>query len=418
MDAENNNLRVASFAVYLNDSQENFTDKLTQHSVERSSLDFTRRSPISITPVKPKIDHQGNEISVFGAEKYFNMKVGGDASPRMMDYNAWEQGHTNRRKSSQLDYQQQMRMKLSRPQTPSVISSESSWSSQGALFPTNLMRSCSQNKLKKVNEKWYFAGLISCRGSCSTKKANDVDPYVVQAIQSDQYGGRRLSQQRFMVKDEIPCPSFDTMSIGTSTDASSYISMAITSPRVPNKRELAKVEEARSSLEVFGSKDLKRGDIAKNLERKLSMLTWDAIPNAPNICASTVSSLMYEEEAADSEGSSDLFEIEKLSGKPMMLTRQSSDGMSSCISRYEASESSVEWSVVTGSALDYSEYAATVRSPGPGFHASPRNKMGLKPTQREKSSSGGILSCKSQKAIQVAEPQPQRSTSVRNYIPN
>lgn len=73
-------------------------------------------------------------------------------------------------------------------------------------------------------------------------------------------------------------------------------------------------EQPRDSLDVFGSYDKARagGAVAVNLERKIPMLTWDAIPKAqslplpPRFDAARV-------DDSESCASSDLFEIESIS---------------------------------------------------------------------------------------------------------
>ncbi|KAK4774337.1 hypothetical protein SAY86_009272 [Trapa natans] len=79
----------------------------------------------------------------------------------------------------------------------------------------------------------------------------------------------------------------------------------------------------RKSLDVFGSgsKDVEGRDVvAMNLRRKLSMLTWDAIPEAENrtlsgnpYVPSRIDSATTRAEDMDSCASSDLFEIDSIS---------------------------------------------------------------------------------------------------------
>ncbi|CAH2045686.1 unnamed protein product [Thlaspi arvense] len=63
-----------------------------------------------------------------------------------------------------------------------------------------------------------------------------------------------------------------------------------------------------------------------------------------------------------SDSSSDLFEIENLTGKlKPCLTRQGSDAASP--TRYAPSEVSIEWSIVTASAADFSVMSECATSP-------------------------------------------------------
>ncbi|XP_019198151.1 PREDICTED: protein PHYTOCHROME KINASE SUBSTRATE 3-like isoform X2 [Ipomoea nil] len=122
-------------------------------------------------------------------------------------------------------------------------------------------------------------------------------------------------------------------------------------------------EPARKSLEVFGAD--KKGGMAGNLERKLSMLTWDAIPpnthqnNPPPMTpTATISNTICDDRASDA--SSDLFEIEDISstaghGYGACRTAGYTTSASGCSSptHYAPSEASIQWSVVTASAADY-----------------------------------------------------------------
>ncbi|CAN6879946.1 unnamed protein product [Brassica oleracea var. botrytis] len=125
-----------------------------------------------------------------------------------------------------------------------------------------------------------------------------------------------------------------------------------------------------------------------NLERKLSMHSWDAIPNHistknNNGNNSSMSSKTLEEETA-SEASSDLFEIENITS-----------------SVYEPSEASIGWSVVTGSMADQSvisDFDMMKRGTRSG------SVVKAKPMIAEKVRSGGLLSgCKSHKAVSVLD---------------
>ncbi|CAH2045688.1 unnamed protein product [Thlaspi arvense] len=63
-----------------------------------------------------------------------------------------------------------------------------------------------------------------------------------------------------------------------------------------------------------------------------------------------------------SDSSSDLFEIENLTGKPKpCLTRQGSDAASP--TRHAPSEVSIEWSIVTASSADFSVMSECATSP-------------------------------------------------------
>ena len=168
------------------------------------------------------------------------------------------------------------------------------------------------------------------------------------------------------------------------------------------------------------------------MERKLSVLTWDAIPAKPyNNKVSPKASRPGSgrsgagHEDMDSDASSDLFEIENITAGTMRRPSDQ-DTLSRCgtpnnnlyghIGDYEPSETSIEWSVVTASAaadlgLDYDEkkLAANARPP-----------TGQKPAPRRRPNSG-ILGCNSQKSVSVAETAHKTSggnKEIKAILPN
>ena len=82
------------------------------------------------------------------------------------------------------------------------------------------------------------------------------------------------------------------------------------------------------------------------------MLSWDATPKVET------ENSKGNNNDTESDASSDLFEIESLTGKANpFLARHASDAASGCVTPttcYAPSEASVEWSVVTASAADFS----------------------------------------------------------------
>ncbi|KAJ8536251.1 hypothetical protein K7X08_034652 [Anisodus acutangulus] len=178
------------------------------------------------------------------------------------------------------------------------------------------------------------------------------------------------------------------------------------------------IEEQRKSIEVFGSGKMGKGDIAVNLDRKLSMLTWDAIPKSQNLPTTTNGSSTACDDMA-SDASSDLFEIENISGSGYGLVDVQTSGdymSSSCMSpttEYAPSKASIEWSVVTASAADYlsviSDYDE--KNFGIGGYTSSRNAANRTTTNKnpvgkevqKTRPSTRLLGCKSHKAVNVAE---------------
>lgn len=409
-NSSNSNPAGASFSSYLSTAEESCVLKLAKlvhhhpppHVITSSHQNTP--SPISLERAKSA----EGEISVFGAERYFNMKLD-DYDPRNVDSNASKHGL---KKDYRVDLQRAK--PKSRPGTPSV-SSEASWNSQTALLPSS-HRNQAQNMEKKVNRRKIFSGFI-CSMSCADKKSIYVHKKIdhgevhgkevrKKAIQVDHnpviFDGRRQSKPRFQAKDELRGQNFDR------PNREEYFAFPISNSGVQNliaksqlEEEKTKEEDPRISLEVFGSHMMKKGDIAMNLQRKMSMLTWDAIPKSQNL--SNTSETGGVNEDVESDASSDLFEIENLSGaeKPQFV-RQASDGISSAM--YEPSEASIEWSVVTASAADFSVNTGYDEKKLEESTKSPRitskSKM-AKEMQRSRPS--GLLGCNSQKAVKVAE---------------
>nr|GMD07700.1 protein PHYTOCHROME KINASE SUBSTRATE 3-like [Ipomoea batatas] len=235
-------------------------------------------------------------------------------------------------------------------------------SSQMALLPNIIKHN------KKGIGRRLFLGFIGCRGPCSDKKAVFI---------SHSKGMEHFATNSGHLREE-------------------------------------ENGEPRKSLEVFGSD--KKGGVAGNLERKLSMLTWDAIPNTPqNINPpmttpiATISNTICDDRASDA--SSDLFEIEDISstaghGYGACRTAGYTSGCSSP-THYAPSEASIQWSVVTASAADYaSDYCdENIKCNSiavPRTVAKANNIVTAKSSLKGRSS-GGLLGCNSYKAVSVAE---------------
>ncbi|XP_047940205.1 protein PHYTOCHROME KINASE SUBSTRATE 3-like [Salvia hispanica] len=332
---DGSSLRVASFSSYIDKGKEslvhrvsaqdhtNMTIKLSNptrvDSFSSRSSEHNPNSAFTFSHLTPK--HAGaGEISVFGADRYFNMK---------------------------LEYQTK-----THPPTPSLCSESSAPTtchSQTTLLPSN-----QPSKHKKTASR-IFTG-FGCKTPCFGYKSVQIDE----------------------IKDH------------------------------PIKK-IQDIEESRKSIEVFGSrkiKDAKGSEVATNMERKLSMLTWDAIPKGgkKNLPTSTIGSTSEVGDVA-SEASSDLFEIEEVSGSiyPLMQGADDDDDdepscmMSPATSLYAPSEASIQWSVVTASAADFSGLSE--------FNDDSVSAKVVKTrvvNQVQKSRPTGLLGCKSIKAVDVA----------------
>ncbi|KAJ4879485.1 Protein PHYTOCHROME KINASE SUBSTRATE 3 [Raphanus sativus] len=310
-----------------------------------SSIQEQPSSKISDKPtIKASVADVDSEIGVFGAEKYFSMKL--DHVDSMVDINKQPEKenkeyhhHPYPHTHTQLTKTTSSRSRTSRHGTPSVRS-ESSYNSQTFLMRLNTNN---DNKQRKTNDASVSFGGFRCNGPCSGVKTINTDRKI---------SGRGRNYDRDFL----------------AYDARKHMDKA--KPIIPIP--------------------IQRSDIAMNLERKLSMLTWDAIPNHKNNIhkngnnSSVSSKTQLEEEEAASEASSDLFEIENITS-----------------SVYEPSEVSIGWSVVTGSMAEQSVIS--------DFDTLKRGMRGgsvvkTKPVVAEKVRSGGFLSgCKSHKAVSVVD---------------
>ncbi|KAE8666038.1 S-adenosyl-L-methionine-dependent methyltransferases superfamily protein [Hibiscus syriacus] len=323
-----------SFSSYRSTAEEIFVHKIAEPRLTRNK--------------RPE-----GEISVFGAEKYFNTRFDDDD----------DDGDGDDRFSNKRDDPPHQTGPRRWPGTPSA-SSEASWSSQSVLL-RSFMKDRSINKKKRVDGRSFLANL-SCTGSCSNGKSVYVNQDVDRGRVHVQEVNKKSIRPRFSPKDEI-----NRMKVCSV-------------PRLETQ-----LDDPRKSLEVFGSTAMKKGDVTKNLERKLSMLTWDAIPKAPSV--SSISRTNRMDDDAGSDCSSDLFEINNIDG----------DGP------YAPSETSVEWSVVTAGAADssfvsdYDEKKSKTVS---------RASNAAKEAQRSRS--GGILGCKSHKAVMVVETAYTKSPNI------
>ncbi|KAL5544451.1 hypothetical protein UlMin_008235 [Ulmus minor] len=285
-------------------------------AVDLGGSTLSQRTQTRISLERKKTDQEG-ELGVFGAERYFNVLAN-------------DNKNSSHHSSSKLDVRGEKQRNRA-PGTPSNCS-EASWNSRTSLLQSNLTRNPSRNKKKK-----NFFATFGC-SSCYDEKSvyvigNEVDHHGKKNQERKLESAAKMSKQRFEKRSEDQHFAFPVLRSGSSAK--------------PTHFELKTAQED-DELEVFGLKTRKGDEVAINLERKLSVLTWDAIPasksNQNKIVSSKTNSgtgLVFED--MDSEASSDLFEIGNLAEKRENSTNQ-----------YEPSEGSLEWSVVTASAADLS----------------------------------------------------------------
>ncbi|KAK9750775.1 hypothetical protein RND81_02G221200 [Saponaria officinalis] len=325
----NPTLRDASFSSYLDKTEETYIHTLVTTSQK---------------PRPKKVDD--GEIDIFGADKYFNGVVD-------------KKSHTTTVKSRN-DKGTNLNLQ---PRTPS-IHSESSSNSQSALL-RRVRRNHSNSISSHQGKKSLFMS-----GYCCRKKSVDIES-------QDQYINHGKISKENTNEGQI------TRTIKTNLDTAEITrlnKLRIDTVPIPvitvKKIEIDNDEEEKNrrkkSLEVFGSDE---GSKRFSLEKRLNMLSWDAIPRSVEEINTS---------ARESDASSDLFEIECLSTTTNPI-------------RYAPSEASVDWSVVTASAADFTIVSELNNQTS--AEVAQKTKKGV-----QKTKGGGILAgCKSQKAVRVAE---------------
>ncbi|KAK7309781.1 hypothetical protein RJT34_06785 [Clitoria ternatea] len=414
-----NHLRDASFSSYLKNNEE---------TLPESGHPFinNRKGPL----LQGVNNEDDGEIGVFEAQKYFNgeeiespSRVGNnDANKHQYQFQKDEQPALETRK---------FKVKYG---TPSVRS-ESSTNSQSALLQSS-MKNSSMNMKNKVQRKSFLASL-GCKCYCSDKNSVDVSDHAgeINFNKKATYGvvhGKTTSKNIFnadpdanhsvkmtkphaelMINKDVYSQKPEKLGAGSKRENGLAFSSATVNPSPGNqvlKMQVKQVEKPRKSLEVFGSPILDSRSKSLSLDRRLSLNSWDANPKLEETEFSN-SGGNYND--AESDASSDLFEIESLTGKSnSFLARPTSNVVSTCASPttcYAPSEASIEWSVVTASALEYSTMSdyddqrsiATTRSPiRTSLASSSAKPRVIKELQRRSPSM--LLGCKSHKAVGVA----------------
>ncbi|OVA09019.1 hypothetical protein BVC80_9097g85 [Macleaya cordata] len=418
-------LRDPSFSSYLSTGEETFILKLAESAYKPPAT--TTRSTITI-PQEPlyqisvgRKKTEDGEISIFGAEKYFNGAM--DENKTRFTEKGGRKTPTNK------DERVNLRPTKSKYGTPSTCS-EVSWNSQNALLttPTRQYRSNSKN---------IFAA-FGCKCSCSDKKSVDIDENVAEnkpncmekkhfdsakvftkeltkvPIEIQQHLGFARTKQtapESWFKEEIPSQKFDNLGLQLNKEELlSFPNSNLGLGSVSFGRQLVqlvveedKEEKPRKSLEVFRAPILDKEEMALNLKSKLTMLNWEGSPRVEE--NPVMSESIDIDDDIGSDSSSDLFEIKSLSGNSHPFFKsQESDAQSTCMSPsscYEPSEASIEWSVVTASAAnfsvasDYGEQKPTsdITSPKATKTATSKEVQRRRPTT--------LMGCRSNKAVKV-----------------
>ncbi|CAH2037768.1 unnamed protein product [Thlaspi arvense] len=369
-------------------------DALTQKELV-SGMNMNIINPEALGVLQKKAS-EDMEISVFGAEKYFNGDMDSDHSPRLVS------SLPNPEVSIERIFVGPKQSSKNSSETPS-LRSESSWNSQSLLLQ-NKFEKTNKNKNNsscnsylqekaissnhKVSNKKSFLSNLGCRCVCSNWNSVDV------------VDEKRRNSGLKKIKTQS---SF-------SADLSSEM-------KIHQQQQEAMLEQ-RKSLEIFGSPLLQKRIIQKKFP-------WEYSNSAKTEERGfSVKHEQEEEDGSVSDLSSDLFEIESVTGKakPYLARQGSSDPDSP--NGYAPSEVSIAWSVVTASVADYSVMSECATSPvkNRSFQI-PRIPLMAKSNrepapQRRKSSSGGLLlGCKSHKSVRVSGDSYTSVNRTPSYVP-
>lgn len=403
------NHRDASFSSYLRDDE-----RILALSLSESNKNINTILSHELIYAAPK-KIEDKEIGVFSAERYFKGDMNDDGNPKSTDTSSKRYQH----EKDILVNIDPVKPKV-QPRTPSVRSS-SSYHSQTALLPTNHQ----SRKMKKAYCKSFFSSLrFKC--SCNEKNSVVIDDHVVESkeqsktiIEETNKAGESDQKNKTLARkwsdqEKMPCKKFDEMGFRISREE--CFSFPVLNPKNGSLEATLQSPEGednakRKSLEVFGFPNTPitdQGNKSLSFGRKASMLTWDLV----NPRMDETGILKNQDVLSDdyeSDASSELFEIESFSTKTnSFLGRQTSDGASSCLTPttcYAPSEASIEWSVVTASAAEFSimsdsEDLRTANTKNQNRVT--RLAKNVPEKELPKRLPNILLGCKSQKAVRVA----------------
>ncbi|WMV28433.1 hypothetical protein MTR67_021818 [Solanum verrucosum] len=345
------------------------------------------------------------EIDIFSAEKYFNEGVDEENNVTQNKHKI----HDDQPVADIVSLQQKIR-----PLTPS-IHSESSWNSRSALLQKVSINHQYQHqhhqlpRPTKTNNKSYgkkFLARFGCNCYCKDKNSVEIDDQLREKSFKSKSKQNTIKTSTIGANHQnLHFKKIDELGVlGLKSDE--RFAVPVFDPKVKIQLHKEEEEESRKSLEVFGFPITEKERSKMSLEKNIGMLTWDAIvPKAEEIDIINIgasSNGTYEEDYEESDASSDLFEIESFPSNNTAnpsLVRQGSDSMS-C---YAPSEVSIDWSVVTASAADFSIMSDIEEVKIPSIRTTSNSNRSVSQNGRDKAKrrSGILLGCNSHKAVGV-----------------
>lgn len=316
---------------------------LNAHTTEDS---FMLKLAHPQTSTKKKLE---DELGIFGAEKYFKGVIDEELLRTPGAHYCLNQPQEKHEEPSPIP----------KPNMAPSVRSESSYNSRKGLLVSN---GNGNDHRKKKSVKSLLASL-GC--SCNDKDSVKVTHKKVPIKGGDSVQNRNSLSSRWIDGD-----------VNIKKDDCFTFPVLNTEPVPEVKQEWGKGKKSFS------------------LERKLTMLNWDGV--TPRAEVLEVSRNGGQNDTG-SDASSDLFELESFSTHEnnSFLAKQamdSNDGRLSSVNGYAPSEASVDWSVITASAADFSH----------------PEDLRVSRTAKVGSSSGILSGCKSLKAVRISGDEQEK----------